>query len=668
MTMEYDVYTELGTKLTSTPLTTMAFALVTNSVDDGRNYVTYDTNSGNKHTSYYKSIYLNQTTSLSHIADEQLQIRREKDGNHETDATISRTAATVNPALAGVTPAAFSNINTNKDGGIWNLSFYDVDPEAVRPADGAYSSTFTYKATKTSSSGGDETWTFSNRSYLVFYDDFGLPALFNSELKKRRDPANYDDPWAWEEYMDAMENAVSVVYKARQASSFMSQIAPTFEFVKEDLEYAIEDLEASELAAGVTVIRNAMESVKPSNEGLEYDDPAYSYFGVADYVPYTYLNYEREQKNCSKLVASQQLPEKPVLPADPTPEQTAAYQLALSQWALDYAQAQDDMVTLKSVDVSYALHRLTLYANRMIRVQAVKDRLGEAIAAAGNPVEGQYTTVSWTAFEKAFNFATTVNAQSATATDGSGEYVLRQTKVDTARENLIEATKKLVRVADYTQLLAELADASTKIQADYTSSTWSVFAAAYADAVAVPLQMSNTQENQTIIDTAAADLHTAIADLVFAEVQVVLEAVNEDVVIGLPGFPNLLAGLGLGAGAHGYVTASLGGTLEFNDGPNGPGTGSTVDLVADSTVIDTFTVVIYGDVNGDANIDSQDAGVAIDYENYLVTWDPDTQASFIKAGDVNGDGNIDSLDAGLMLECETYYISIDQTTGLAYPN
>lgn len=666
VTMKYDVFTELGTKLTSTPLTAMAFSYITNSVDDGRNYIAYDTNPNNKHTSYYKSIYLNQNASLSDIAEAQVQFRRNTDSAHETDATISRTAATVHPALAGVTPATFSNINTNKDGGIWNASVYDVDPAAVRPADATYSSTFTYKATKTSSSGGDETWALINRSYVVIYDDFGLPALFNSELNKRRDPANYSDPVAWEAYMDAMQGAASVVYKPRQAASFMGDVM-SYEFLKEDLEWAIEDLEAVELATGVTIIKNTMEAVKPSNEGLEYDDPAYSYFGVADYVPYTYLNYEREQDNCSDLYNSQQLPLEPVLPEDPTPEQTAAFELEHAQWVLDYAQAQENMVALKSVDVSYALHRLNLYASRMIRVQAVKGRLAEAITAAGNPVQGQYTTMSWAAFEKAYNFATAVNAQSATATDVNGEYVLRQTKVDTARENLIEASKKLVRVADYTQLLAELADAATKVQAEYTPGSWSVFAAALADAVTVPLQMSNTQENQLIIDAAAAALHTAIADLVVADVQVVLEALNPDVVIGLPGFPDLLAGLGVGIGAEGYVDASTGGSAKFINGAKGPGTGATVELYAGTELIKTFTVVIYGDVDGDANIDSQDATVAVNHENYLVPWNPTTQASFIKAGDVNGDGNIDSLDAGLMVECETYLIYIDQTTGLAMP-
>lgn len=670
VTMLYDVYTELGAKLTPTPLTAMAFSYVTNSLDDGRGFVAFDSNTNNKHTSYYKSIYLNQRASLSDIADAQVQFRREAASGNDDAATISRTAAIVNPALAGVTAAPFNNISTNKDGGVWNSDVFVVDPLAERPADGAYTSTFTYKATPTKAGGGDETWAHSAKSYIVFYDDFGLPALFQSELNKRRDPANYEDEWAWNTYVEEMANAASLVYKPRQGASFMLQVAMAFEFAMEDLQAAIVALEESELAAGVTVIKNTMESVRPSNEGLEYDNPAYSYIGIADYVPYTYLNYEREEKNCSRLYDSQQLPKKPVLPENATPEQVIQYNAALAQWNIDVVQAQENMVTLKSVDISYALHRLTLYASRMIPVQAVKSKLNEtivAISSAGTLVEGQYTTVSWAAFQRAYNFATLVNAQSATATTGNG-YTLHQTKVDTARVNLIETYKQLVRVADYTQLLAELAIAATKVEAEYTTDSWAPFAAALADATAVPLQMSNTLENQQIIDAAAAALHTAIMNLVAGEIEVVLEAIEPGVVIGLPGFPNLLAGLGLGFGAQGYVDASQGGDVVFNDGPGGPGTGATVDLLDSAmNIIETFTVVIYGDLNGDANVDSTDAGILVDRENFIEPWNPVTQACFIKAADVNGDGNIDSIDAGLFADCENYLSIIDQTTGLAGP-
>jgi len=96
------------------------------------------------------------------------------------------------------------------------------------------------------------------------------------------------------------------------------------------------------------------------------------------------------------------------------------------------------------------------------------------------------------------------------------------------------------------------------------------------------------------------------------------------------------------------------------------GTGSKVQLFINSnTVIDELTTVIYGDVTGDGNIDSIDAGNLVDYENYMINWDPATDAAQIKAGDLNGDGNVDSIDAGIAVDSENYMLTIDQSTGLA---
>ena len=79
----------------------------------------------------------------------------------------------------------------------------------------------------------------------------------------------------------------------------------------------------------------------------------------------------------------------------------------------------------------------------------------------------------------------------------------------------------------------------------------------------------------------------------------------------------------------------------------------------------TYTVLIYGDVNGDGNIDSGDAGLIVDYENFFITWDPAADAALYKAADLNGDGNIDSGDAGLIVDAENFMLTINQVTGLA---
>jgi len=65
-------------------------------------------------------------------------------------------------------------------------------------------------------------------------------------------------------------------------------------------------------------------------------------------------------------------------------------------------------------------------------------------------------------------------------------------------------------------------------------------------------------------------------------------------------------------------------------------------------------------------VDSNDAGTAIDVENWLVEWDPVEDECYMIAGDLNGDGGVDSNDSGILTEVENWTMYIDQVTGLAY--
>lgn len=107
---------------------------------------------------------------------------------------------------------------------------------------------------------------------------------------------------------------------------------------------------------------------------------------------------------------------------------------------------------------------------------------------------------------------------------------------------------------------------------------------------------------------------------------------------------------------------------EYYNGNDGVIGTHTRVLVVDSfsdEVVDTYCIVIFGDVNGDGNIDSGDAGIITDVENWVIEWDAVTDACLFKAGDVNGDGNIGQVDADIIVNVENYMQEINQVTGLA---
>jgi len=127
----------------------------------------------------------------------------------------------------------------------------------------------------------------------------------------------------------------------------------------------------------------------------------------------------------------------------------------------------------------------------------------------------------------------------------------------------------------------------------------------------------------------------------------------------------IISGLAAGlTSLTGYADVAGGYELSYTPSPNGFGTGTIVNITKDGITVDSYTIILYGDVNGDGSIDSLDAGIMVDYENYLIPWEPAADADYLKAADLNGDNSIDSLDAGITVDVENYMVTINQKTGL----
>ncbi len=264
---------------------------------------------------------------------------------------------------------------------------------------------------------------------VCLYKDYGLTDLFNSEANAQRQASDYTDSAAWDAYIAAMTKANSVVNGVKKATTFCATtavgIANKYEAAATALQSAVEALEASAAAGGAQSTKALIDSIQPSNaDGVEYDDPTFNYFGRDDYVAYTYENYQAARSDAWSLV-----------------EDSKIYVTAVDEEGNEYVPDWNNFTygPVDALSVAYANHRLSLYADRLISSGSLKTNLNRAVAEANAAgyVSTDYEEESWAAYERAIAFATSVNNESAP----------RQTKINEAYVQLIEAQKRLMKAA-----------------------------------------------------------------------------------------------------------------------------------------------------------------------------------------------------------------------------
>lgn len=140
---------------------------------------------------------------------------------------------------------------------------------------------------------------------------------------------------------------------------------------------------------------------------------------------------------------------------------------------------------------------------------------------------------------------------------------------------------------------------------------------------------------------------------------------NSSVTIGSAAAPELVAkagttgvvdsankyvyGVAAGTPAADYFEATNGGTLEWavGDATSEDGTGATVTLKdASGAVVDTYTLIVFGDLNGDGNVDSTDSATIMQSVARIAEL---TEIQTF-AGDLNADGNCDSTDSASIMQ------------------
>lgn len=494
--------------------------------------------------------------------------------------------------------------------------------------------------------------------YLYYADMGDLMDLFDAEVAAARLEALYGSS-EWTAYEQAMMDAAALIYAPAMKDSFASTYsASNIEAPMSALEDAITALEESATGASYDVLTAALEEAEPAGTaGINYQD----------YELYEYWDYEESRNAANNMIAAYQAPEAPdkyidgswlsedeinaIADAAGNATLTAAIKATMldpSKADLDaYAEAvaNYEAPTYSALDLDDTAAKIGYYKQFLIAKTTEKQFLAKEIAAANAQgyVEDNYSTDSWAAYSAALATANEVNSAPAALQSEvfNAKYNLMITqnqlmaKEDSAKDNgAYMQLESLIAQADvmfqntdlYTVKEGEAADAWANLVAalgyeyeDENGDIQNLYVNSAKAYVASDRVMSSTTDAE--LASQVATLQDAINQFTCA-IQVVPDEDVPDnstnveqtelIIDGL--VPATIAsGEDLLALVKAAAPAGYTATLESVASAAGYyGTGATVKVnVAelDGQTVATYTVVIYGDVNGDGAVDAFDAAV-----------------------------------------------------------
>ena len=693
--VSYEILDESGNSLTADPITSYFFTYMSaDHADDDPDYYGYDADGypltyvdgygGNNH--FIIAAPHAYISSWGQLEDVSYTIGRDSTDRDYMgkDAYVSFTnyAGTLPNTVASA--PVFARFKTTFGGYIGDKNMFEVtipqvsdpeNPSRMINADiadyaGDYTASNSLNFTETMDGEGVVDYTVTRNIHI--YDDFDLGSTVSAALRANRQLANYaaGSSAQFNAYIDALTNAQALLLKPKTIATF----DPTaYETAAAALEAAIEALDARAEGAGVESLIALKEQYAPDNEDdAHYYDPGYHFFGSQDYVLYTFERYRTHRNNMNKLIDSQLL------------DLEAPGEGATEEEIEAYNKAMESRPTLSLFDITYRGHMYQMNAERMIRTVASKNYLNHAYNIVSEAIlsldENDYSASSWNALTTAIDFAESVIA------DNSAD--LRQTKVNTARSELIAAYKGLSEKvpADYTQLDAAIEAANRIYETEgYESMYTGLEALDEAFATATAIDRNLDSDSQDVIDAAAQALNDALdAVQVLEGIQVetddeVLADVGYGEGLEVDGTYGWRPSTGEFATAYDEETGEplqmlkglvyeqdeslletvLKGDYTYEAGENNTsGLLATGDKIYDSNGNLAMTIVMYGDANGDGAIDIGDVAEI----SYMCDWmleECEYGGVYTTAADVIADESVDISDYSEVIYLIEYLLAVD---------
>ncbi len=285
-------------------------------------------------------------------------------------------------------------------------------------------------------------------------------------------------------------------------------------------------------------------------------------------------------------------------------------------------------------------------------------RLNEAVKAANAKIEtGFYTDESVAALQEILDNVPFILT------------IIEQSKVDAYTENIVKATNDLVKkLANYTEL-QKILDLLDNSSSEIYNNTYKNFDEvmslinAYRENT-VKNNMSLPIDQQAQVDEMTATLQGYIDSLELEEAQSIFKAKEGSTTIIDGGYIyGLTTGMTKASFQSNFVTyENVTLTYSGNSGRYlGTGTTVTVTSTINNEVIGTYTIIIYGDINGDGTI------TVIDSTLLSSSLQKNVVLSSVqkKAANLNGDRYVNVVDNTLLSNVIKKTSSINQATGKA---